>query len=32
VYAPPNIESGPGIAGRLKDLPGRVLVATMEIP
>ncbi len=32
MYAPPNIESGPGIAGRLKDLPGRVLVATMEIP
>jgi len=32
MYAPPYIESGAGVAARLKDLSGRVLVAAMEIP
>jgi len=32
MYAPPNIESGPGAVGKLRDVPGRVLATTMEIP
>lgn len=32
MYKAPKIESGAGIARTLRDLPGRVLVTTMEIP
>lgn len=32
MYKPPNIVSGHGVAGELKNLPGRVLVVTMDIP
>ncbi len=32
MYKAPRIESGAGIARTLRDLPGRVLVTTMEIP
>ncbi len=32
VYIAPQIESGVGVAGKLRDLPGTVLVTTMEIP
>ena len=31
-YKAPRIESGNGAASKLKDLPGRVLVVTMDIP
>jgi len=32
MYKAPRIESGAGITRKLSDLPGRVLVTTMEIP
>ena len=32
MYVAPNLTSGSGAAAALKDLPGRVLAATMEIP
>ncbi len=32
MYKAPHIESGSGISRTLRDLPGRVLVTTMEIP
>ncbi|MBI2425588.1 MAG: iron-containing alcohol dehydrogenase [Candidatus Hydrogenedentes bacterium] len=32
MYQAPEIQSGRGIAGNLSHVPGRVLVATMEIP
>jgi glycerol-1-phosphate dehydrogenase [NAD(P)+] len=32
MYKPPEIHAGAGAAARLKDLPGRILVTTMEIP
>jgi glycerol-1-phosphate dehydrogenase [NAD(P)+] len=31
-YIAPTIDSGPGVARKLKDLPGSVLVVTMDIP
>jgi glycerol-1-phosphate dehydrogenase [NAD(P)+] len=32
MYTSPNIESGPGTVRKLRDICGRALVATMEIP
>ena len=32
MYRAPKIESGSGVVRKLKDLPGKVFVATMEIP
>ena len=32
MYKAPKIESGSGVARKLRDLPGKVFVATMEIP
>jgi glycerol dehydrogenase-like iron-containing ADH family enzyme len=32
MYKPPKIQSGAGVIRNLKDLPGSVFVATMEIP
>jgi len=32
MYSPPHIESGPGAAGKLADLPGSVLAVTMDLP
>ena len=32
MYKAPKIESGSGVVRKLKDLPGKVFVATMEIP
>lgn len=32
MYSAPNIISGPGVISELKDLKGRVLLVTMEIP
>ena len=32
MYVAPNITSGPGATASLRDLPGRILVTTMDIP
>lgn len=32
MYRAPRIDSGAGVSGKLRDLPGKILVTTMEIP